>query len=474
MLSNHTGYETMIKHSGKIIHGLSTDPKEIATALHAKGFISDRILQETHQLTKINQDKGRRLYTAVLGVVENYPHRYKDFIAVLQQNTRLYSELLEILNGHGELEQNSSLEPPASKKQRISDVEQSLVAAPTSKRQRVSDGEQRLVAAPASKRQRISDGEQSSSIVSVLSGTHMINAIVQGRSIETSGSLEDQPEQSPVSSSTQPSLADRRLMPNDLHQVFTEVYATRPKWNNIGLAFNLPPATLESIKIKHREDPDNCLREMLYTRLKLEHPLTWRDVVNGLRCSTVGETALANKLATKYGLEQNNSPELETCTMKSALSGRPTLDELCSLPVKKVWYPLGLWLGVEERVLQRIKQSHLQQPHVEMFKAFLEDIKNTRQYEQVISALPDELREVAKELFAKEGPLETNEFELVIGELPWEKKEVAKELLAKKGPKSYGQLVGALVKVGKKKVAEEICTKKGIRFRQICLNACSI
>ena len=130
MLSNHTGYETMIKNSGKIIHGLSTEPKEIATALHADGFISNRILQETYQLPEINQDKGRRLYTVVLGVVENYPHRYKDFIAVLQQNTHLYSELLEILNGHGELEQNSSLEPPASKRQRMSDSEQSLVSGP--------------------------------------------------------------------------------------------------------------------------------------------------------------------------------------------------------------------------------------------------------------------------------------------------------------------------------------------------------
>ena len=120
----------MIKHSGKIIHGLSTDPKEMATALHATGFISDKILHETYQLPEINQDKGRRLYTAVLGVVVNYPHRYKDFIAVLQQNTHLYSGLLEILNGHGELEQNSSPEPPASKRQRISDEELSLVAGP--------------------------------------------------------------------------------------------------------------------------------------------------------------------------------------------------------------------------------------------------------------------------------------------------------------------------------------------------------
>ena len=261
MLSNHTGHETMIKHSGKIIHGLSTDPKEMATALHANRFISDRILDETYELNEISKDKGRRLYTAVLGVVENYPRRYKDFIAVLQQNTRLYSELLKVLNGHG---------------------------------------------------------EQSSSIVSVLSGT-------------------------------------------------------------------------------------------------------------------------------------------------------PKLGELCSLPIENVWYPLGLWLGVEERVLQRIKQWHLQQPHVEMYKAFLKDIKNTHEYEQVISALPDKMKEVAKELFTKEGPLETNEFELVIGELPRENlKVIAKELLAKKVSKTYGQLVRALVKVGKKKVAEEICSYKGkLYLRQI-------
>ena len=115
----------------------------------------------------------------------------------------------------------------------------------------------------------------------------------------------------------------------------------------------------------------------------------------------------------------------ESSSIVSALSGTPTLDELCSLPIENVWYPLGLWLGVEEKLLQWFKQWHLRQPHVEMFKAFLKDIKNTHEYEQ-------------------------------------------------KASKSYGQLVRALVKVGKKKVAEEICTKKGISFKQICLKACSI
>ena len=39
------------------------------------------------------------------------------------------------------------------------------------------------------------------------------------------------------------------------------------------------------------------------------------------------------------------------------LSGEPTLEELCALPVSRIWYPLGLWLGVNEVVLQNIKES---------------------------------------------------------------------------------------------------------------------
>ena len=45
--------------------------------------------------------------------------------------------------------------------------------------------------------------------------------------------------------------------------------------------------------------------------------------------------------------------------MKAALSGEPTLEELNSLPVEKVWYQLGLWLGIEEWSLQRIKHTHV-------------------------------------------------------------------------------------------------------------------
>ena len=88
----------MVKCSDKIIHGLSADPKTMATSLRAKGFIADGTLDDTFQLHETKNNKGRRLYTAVLGVVMNYPQRYKEFISLLEQNRSQYAALLEVLD----------------------------------------------------------------------------------------------------------------------------------------------------------------------------------------------------------------------------------------------------------------------------------------------------------------------------------------------------------------------------------------
>ena len=89
----------MVECSEKIIHGLSGEPKTMATSLLAKGFIADGTLDDTFQLVhETKKDKGRRLYTAVLGVVRNFPQRYRDFISLLEQNRFLYGDLLKFLD----------------------------------------------------------------------------------------------------------------------------------------------------------------------------------------------------------------------------------------------------------------------------------------------------------------------------------------------------------------------------------------
>ena len=90
----------------------------------------------------------------------------------------------------------------------------------------------------------------------------------------------------------------------DLSEVYEKVYSARPKWYNFGLALELPLATLDHIRIKYREDPSDCLREMLKSRLKLENPLMWRGIIIALRRPTVGESKLADQLKGVYDIQE--------------------------------------------------------------------------------------------------------------------------------------------------------------------------
>ena len=81
----------------------------------------------------------------------------------------------------------------------------------------------------------------------------------------------------------------------DVGDVYEAVYSVRPRSYNFGLTLKLSPADLDAIRIKYREDPSDCLREMLKTRLKLEHKLTWGEVIKALRKPTVGQHKLADQ-----------------------------------------------------------------------------------------------------------------------------------------------------------------------------------
>ena len=85
--------------------------------------------------------------------------------------------------------------------------------------------------------------------------------------------------------------------------------STPPEWYNFGLALNLPLDGLDCIRIKYREDPSDCLREVIKARLKLEHKLTWGDIIIALRESIVGESVLADKIGAKLGCKPSGSPE---------------------------------------------------------------------------------------------------------------------------------------------------------------------
>ena len=81
------------------------------------------------------------------------------------------------------------------------------------------------------------------------------------------------------------------------------------KWLDLGLELGLFESTLKQIKLRHRENTDECLKEMLTSWLKREDDVrikgevNWATLVTALRSHTVNENGIADAIADKYELK---------------------------------------------------------------------------------------------------------------------------------------------------------------------------
>ena len=105
---------------------------------------------------------------------------------------------------------------------------------------------------------------------------------------------------------------DTKLTADDLSTVYERLYSARTKWFNIGILVKIDNTTLESIKVRNRDDPDGCLREMLTHCLQAGGPLTWRDLCDCLRSKTVAHNDLAEEITEWIKGQQVNAENLFT------------------------------------------------------------------------------------------------------------------------------------------------------------------
>ena len=61
------------------------------------GFVSDDTVEEIVDLPVTRTNNARKLYSAILKCVKHHPHKYNDFITILQENDVLYGDLLKTL-----------------------------------------------------------------------------------------------------------------------------------------------------------------------------------------------------------------------------------------------------------------------------------------------------------------------------------------------------------------------------------------
>ena len=101
----------------------------------------------------------------------------------------------------------------------------------------------------------------------------------------------------------------------DLQAVLNELYDARVKWFNFALELKICPNDLAAIRMRHRDDPDECFKDSLSTWLNKGDPTpTWYALVNALRSPTVGFHQLSEQVQQKKMLSANASQAMLLCT----------------------------------------------------------------------------------------------------------------------------------------------------------------
>ena len=98
-----------------------------------------------------------------------------------------------------------------------------------------------------------------------------------------------------------------RLKIGDLQKVKNELWDARTYWKDFGLALSMSQNTLDSIAITQRDDPGNCLREMLaeWLRGAGDPPRTWSTITAALKQVKPLE-AIAEEVEGKHGTGSSN------------------------------------------------------------------------------------------------------------------------------------------------------------------------
>lgn len=91
------------------------------------------------------------------------------------------------------------------------------------------------------------------------------------------------------------------LSTNDLRTVLDEIFHIRSKWFSLGIQLKMNPDDLEAIKVRHNNDPDACLLDLLTTWLKnLDPKPTWESLASALKSKALGNEQLSERVRQKY------------------------------------------------------------------------------------------------------------------------------------------------------------------------------
>lgn len=93
------------------------------------------------------------------------------------------------------------------------------------------------------------------------------------------------------------------------------MYSVRYKWYSVGVEMRIDTGTLDALKVQFNNRPEECLLGMLRHWLSQIPHHTWRDLVDLLSSTPIGEEGLATEIEKNYCHNKDNNdgafPDLE-------------------------------------------------------------------------------------------------------------------------------------------------------------------
>ena len=102
-----------------------------------------------------------------------------------------------------------------------------------------------------------------------------------------------------------------------------EIFHVRSKWFNLGIELEMSSDDLEAIKVRHNNDPDACLLDLLTTWLKnLDPKPTWESLASALKSKAMGYEQLSEEVRQKY-LTMCTTPSAGATSAKTTVKSFP-------------------------------------------------------------------------------------------------------------------------------------------------------
>ena len=88
----------------------------------------------------------------------------------------------------------------------------------------------------------------------------------------------------------------------DIGVICEKLHNARVKWFQLGMALKVDHDTLTNIKEENQGRNDVCLEKMIAHRLKNGDPLTWKELCECLKKSTVGQRDVATEIENQLSM----------------------------------------------------------------------------------------------------------------------------------------------------------------------------